>query len=98
MGDAVDEELIVKNPVRIKGAGTKKRKRRLRVLTIAELDKIVAAIPERYEALVLLGAWCALRFGELAALRRCDLDSRTESCTSGRPSPQAIRLFLPLTY
>lgn len=74
MGDAVDEELLVKNPVRIKGAGSKKRAKELRVLTIPELDKIVEAIPARYEALVLLGAWCAMRFGELAALRRCDLD------------------------
>jgi integrase len=74
LGDAVDEDLIVKNPARVKGAGSKKRQRELRVLSIPELDKIVAAIPARYEALVLLGAWCAMRFGELAALRRCDLD------------------------
>lgn len=73
---AVDEELIARNPVRIKGAGTKKRQRELRVLTLGELEKIVTAIPARYEALILLGAWCALRFGELAALRRCDLDLR----------------------
>ncbi len=44
------------------------------MLTIDELDKIVTAIPARYECLVLLGAWCAMRFGELAALRRSDLD------------------------
>lgn len=25
----------------------------------------------------MLGGWCALRFGELAALRRCDLDLKT---------------------
>ncbi len=74
LGDAVDEELIARNPVRIKGAGTKRRERELRVLTIDELDKIVTAIPARYECLVLLGAWCAMRFGELAALRRSDLD------------------------
>lgn len=74
LGDAVDEDLLPKNPVRIKGAGSKKRQRELRVLTVDELNKIVDAIPARYEALVLLGAWCAMRFGELAALRRSDLD------------------------
>ncbi len=77
LGDAVDEDAIAKNPVRIKGAGSKKRARELRVLTVAELDKLVEAIPERYEALVLLGAWCALRFGELSALRRSDLDLKS---------------------
>jgi integrase len=74
LAQAVDDELLASNPARIKGAGTKKRARELRVLTLDEFDQLVAAIPERYKALVLLGGWCALRFGELAALRRCDLD------------------------
>lgn len=74
MGEAADDGAVPVNPVRIKGAGTKKRERELRVLTVAELNALVAAIPARYKALVLLGAWCSLRFGELAALRRSDLD------------------------
>ena len=74
MGDALDEELIARSPVRIKGAGNKRRARELRVLTIPQLNALADAIPARYRALVLLGAWCGLRFGELAALRRSDLD------------------------
>jgi integrase len=74
LGDAVDEEVIPRSPARIKGAGTKRRARELRVLTADELAAIAAAIPPRYSALVLLGGWCGLRFGELAALRRSDLD------------------------
>jgi integrase len=31
-------------------------------------------MPERYRALVLLAAFGSLRWGELAALRRCDVD------------------------
>lgn len=31
-------------------------------------------MPEQYRALVLLGAWCALRSGELLELRRRDVD------------------------
>lgn len=31
-------------------------------------------MPERYRAMVLLGAWCGLRFGELTELRRRDVD------------------------
>lgn len=78
LGDAVDDEVIPRNPVRIKSAGTKKRERELRVLTVTELDQIVTAIPDRYKAMVLLGAWCALRFGELVALRRRDLDLKNQ--------------------
>jgi integrase len=32
-------------------------------------------MPERYRALVLLAAFGSLRWGELAALRRCDVDA-----------------------
>ena len=31
-------------------------------------------MPGRYRLMVLLAAWCALRFGELAELRRSDID------------------------
>ncbi len=31
-------------------------------------------MPARYRLMVLLAAWCALRFGELAELRRSDVD------------------------
>jgi len=74
LAEAVDDGILASNPVRIKGAGSKKRARELRVLSIAEFDALVTAIPARYKSLVLLGGWCAMRFGELAALRRCDLD------------------------
>jgi integrase len=30
-------------------------------------------MPEQYRAMVLLAAWCALRFGELTELRRRDI-------------------------
>ena len=42
--------------------------------TLAELETIAAAMPERYRPMVLLSSWCALRFGELTELRRKDLD------------------------
>lgn len=38
---------------------------------------LVEHMPDRYQALVLLGAWCGLRFGEMAELRRADLDLAT---------------------
>jgi len=38
---------------------------------------IVTAMPERLRLMVLLAAWCAMRYGEIAALRRCDIDMRS---------------------
>ena len=37
---------------------------------------ITEAMPERRRLMVLLAAWCALRFGELAELRRGDVDTK----------------------
>jgi len=34
----------------------------------------VAEMPQRYRLMVLLASWCGLRFGELAELRRKDVD------------------------
>ena len=33
-------------------------------------------MPERYRLMVLLASWCGLRFGELAELRRSDVDAK----------------------
>ena len=33
-------------------------------------------MPERHRLMVLLAAWCALRFGEITELRRSDVDTR----------------------
>jgi integrase len=39
-----------------------------------ELALLVAALPERLRLMIELAAWCALRFGEVAELRRGDID------------------------
>jgi len=39
-----------------------------------QLEAIVTNLPDKYGLLVLLAAWCALRYGELAELRRSDVD------------------------
>jgi integrase len=44
--------------------------------TLAELETLVAAMPERYRAMAL-ASWCGLRFGELAELRRQDVNLTT---------------------
>jgi integrase len=42
--------------------------------TIGQVYALAAAIDQRYRALVLLGTFSSLRWGELAGLRRCDID------------------------
>jgi integrase len=49
-----------------------KRARQIREASLAELEAITLAMPPRYRLMVLLAAWCALRFGELTELRRSE--------------------------
>jgi len=74
---AVTDELITTNPCRVRGAGSSTRVHRIQPASLAELTAITAATPAQYRLLVLLASWCALRFGELAELRRGDLDVNT---------------------
>jgi integrase len=74
LGTAVADDALAANPCRIRGAGASRRAKPIRPATLAELAAIVEAMPEQYRAAVLLAAWCALRFGELAELRRKDVD------------------------
>jgi integrase len=71
---AFADELVAANPCRIRGAGSSKTRHQTTVATLPELTIMVEAMPARYRAMVLLAAWCALRFGELAELRRGDVD------------------------
>lgn len=45
--------------------------------SLVELEVVVTELPDRYRLMALLAAWCAMRFGELAELRRGDLDLKT---------------------
>ena len=72
--DAVADGLITANPCHIRGAGNAKRVHRIKPATLAELEVLVGAMPKRYRLMVLLAAWCGLRFGELTELRRSDID------------------------
>lgn len=78
MNTAVDDGLIKRNPCRIKGAGQEKSPERA-ALTIPQVYALAEAIDQRYRAFVLLGTFGSLRWGELAALRRSDID--LEACT-----------------
>ena len=74
MNTAAADEMIPANPCRVRGGGSVKRAKTIRPASLAELETLVKALPDRYRLMALLAAWCALRFGELAELRRSDID------------------------
>ncbi|MGH8997618.1 MAG: site-specific integrase [Acidimicrobiales bacterium] len=66
---AVEDRRLVANPCQIKGAAAEHPDERP-VATVAEVEALADAVAPRYKAMVLLAAWCSLRFGELACLTR----------------------------
>ncbi|WP_433889338.1 tyrosine-type recombinase/integrase [Streptomyces sp. CA-111067] len=73
MGTAVEDDLIRRNPCRIKNGGTVHTPERP-TATIPEVFALADAVQPRYRALVLLAAFCGLRWGELVGLHRQDID------------------------
>jgi len=88
MNSAVDDELITISPVHIRGAGATTKRKVLEPATPAELNVIASNMPERLRAAVMISAWCALRYGELAELRRKDID----------PEQRLIRVRRAVTF
>lgn len=78
LNTAVADDLIPANPCRVRGAGQSKRVKKIAPASLPELEVLVKAMPAKYHLMVLLGAWCALRFGELAEIRRSDVDVEAE--------------------
>jgi integrase len=70
---AVEDELINRNPCNLKGAAVERSPERT-VLSVAQVNALIEAIEPRYRAMIVLGAWCGLRLGELLALTRADVD------------------------
>jgi integrase len=73
MATAVEDGRIRHNPCHIKGAGQEHSDERP-VVPLGTLVDLLDAVPDRYRALVLLATFANLRFGELAALRRNQVD------------------------
>lgn len=73
---AVTDDLITANPCRIRTAGQAKRASKTEPASLEDLEALVDAMPEKYRLMVLLAAWCGLRFGELTELRGKDIDTR----------------------
>lgn len=73
MSTAVVDNLVARNPCVEKGAGVE-RAREMCIATPEQVRAIAAAVAPRYRALVLTAAYAGCRWGELAGLRRKNLD------------------------
>lgn len=73
METAVDDDLIRRNPCRIKGAGAEKAAERP-TATVAQVDALAERVGMRWRLMVYLGAYGPMRPEELAGLRRRDVD------------------------
>jgi len=73
LNTAAEDGKIRVNPCQIKGAGKDESPERP-IATPDEVAKIAEAIGEDYRPLVLLAAYCSMRYGELAGLRRSRID------------------------
>ncbi|GAA4453069.1 tyrosine-type recombinase/integrase [Phytohabitans houttuyneae] len=71
-----EDELIRKNPCRIPGADQEKASERP-VLNMAQVFALADQVGERYRALILVATFGCLRWGEVAALQRQDINAST---------------------
>ncbi|SLM98461.1 Phage integrase, site-specific tyrosine recombinase  len=71
---AVDAGELTTNPCRIKGAATAKVQKAAQPLTVDELHALAEAMPDRLGIAVYVGAFAALRAGEVLGLQRQDVD------------------------
>lgn len=70
---AEDDRIIPRNPCHIDGAGKEESDER-EIVPLPVVFKLAERVPVRYRLLVLLATFADLRWGELAGLRRGDLD------------------------
>lgn len=84
LNTAVSDGLIGANPAAIRGAMNTATKRQAVILTPDEIAKVALAMPVNLKALVLISAWCGLRYGEVTALTRADVSADCEVITVAR--------------
>lgn len=78
LNTAVAEQLIGSNPCMVRGGASSTTAHKSRPATLEELAIIVEHMPDRLRLSVLIAAWCGLRYGEIAELRRGDIDLREQ--------------------
>lgn len=83
LNTAVDDDILDRNPCRIRGAGDEHPAERP-VLTINQVVELSERMPARFQALVLVTTFGSLRWGEVTALQRHDVDLRAATVTVRR--------------
>jgi integrase len=74
LATAVSDGVLASNPANLKGVMNPPAKRQAVILDVDDIGKLATAIqPERLKCLVLVSAWCGLRWGEVIELRRRDI-------------------------
>jgi integrase len=68
-----EDQLMRVNPCRIPGADQEKAAERP-VLTVPQVFALAEKVPERFRALILITTFGCLRWGEVVALQRCDIN------------------------
>jgi integrase len=68
-----EDEILAKNPCRVPGADQEKPAERP-VLSVAQVLALADRVPVRHRALVLVATFGCLRWGEVSALQRSDVD------------------------
>jgi integrase len=87
METATDDELIRRNPCRIKGAGKESAPERP-VATVAQVDALADAMGPRWRLMVYLAAYGPARPEELAGMRRPDVDTENVGVWVRRAEPE----------
>lgn len=84
---AADDELIRRNPCRIRGAGTESATER-EIVTVEQVDALADAVGPRWRLMVYLGAYGPMRPEEQAELRRKDVDLDSMTIRVRRAAPE----------
>lgn len=84
-GTAVADGLLVANPCNLPRVMNPARKREPTILSVDEVADLADKIePKRLRCLVLLSAWCGVRWGEVSELRRRDVSADCDVITVAR--------------
>ncbi|MDO2354676.1 tyrosine-type recombinase/integrase [Mycobacterium avium] len=75
LATAVSDGHLQANPAVIRGAGSAATKKESVILDVDEVGQLSDAIDEKFKALILISAWCGLRWGEVTALERRDISA-----------------------
>lgn len=78
-----EDQLLLRNPCRVQGADRESAAERP-VVSVDQVLAIADGVPERLRSMIMLAAFASLRFGEVTALQRQDVDLLARTVTVQR--------------